>query len=180
MTDKNITPFLFEGEITVRVVDRNGALWFVAADVCRALGLTNPAETVRHLEEDERGISTTDTSVGPREVVVVSESGLYALIFKSRKPSAIHFRKWVTSVVLPALRTAGHYHLPQAATPCAQPETNKVRMVAEARQVFGARAAGELWFALSLPVVAAMRLAPAQSDLFMTWVPPGQMPAPMA
>lgn len=48
--DDIITPFLFEGEITVRVVWRNGALWFVAADVCRALGLTNPAETVRHLD----------------------------------------------------------------------------------------------------------------------------------
>ena len=180
MTDKTITPFLFEGEITVRVIDRAGALWFIMVDVCRALGLTNPTEAVRYLEEDEHGLSTTETATGLREMVIVSESGLYSLIFKSRKPNAVHFRKWVTSVVLPTVRTTGQYHLPQAATPCAQPETNKVRMVAEARQVFGAKAAGELWFALSLPVVAAMRLAPAQSDLFMTWVPPGQMPAPMA
>lgn len=176
--DDVITPFLFEGEITVRVVWRNGALWFVAADVCRALGLTNPAETVRHLEEDERGISTTDTSAGPREVVVVSESGLYALIFKSRKPNAVHFRKWVTSVVLPAIRRDGQYGPPLPPAPCAQPETNKVRMVAEARQVFGNRAAGELWMTLGLPSVPAMRLAPAQSDLFMTWTPPATLAAP--
>lgn len=176
--DDIITPFLFEGEITVRVVWRNGALWFVAADVCRALGLTNPAETVRHLEEDERGISSADTSAGPREVVVVSESGLYALIFKSRKPNAIHFRKWVTSVVLPAIRRDGQYGPPMPSVPCAQPETNKVRMVAEARQVFGNRAAGELWMTLGLPSVPAMRLAPAQSDLFMTWTPPGTVATP--
>lgn len=104
MTDRNITPFLFEGEITVRVIERNGELWFVAADVCRALGLTNPTETVRSLEEDERGLSTTETATGIREMVIVSESGLYALIFKSRKPNAAHFRKWVTAVVLPTIR----------------------------------------------------------------------------
>lgn len=174
----NITPFLFEGEITVRVVWRDGALWFVAADVCHALGLTDPIETVRHLDEDERGLSTTETAIGLCEMAVVSESGLYSLIFKSRKPNAVHFRKWVTSVVLPTLRTTGHYHVPEAAVTCAQPETNKVRMVAEARQVFGARAAGELWFNLGLPYVPAMRLALSQSDLFIILTPPRASAAP--
>jgi hypothetical protein len=42
----------------------------------------------------------------------VSESGLYALIFQSRKPNAKKFRKWVTSEVLPSLRNAGEYRIP--------------------------------------------------------------------
>jgi prophage antirepressor-like protein len=79
MSTPNITPFLFDGEITVRVIDRDGEPWFVATDICRALGLTNPAETVRGLDDDERDISTTDTNAGAREVVVVSESGLFGL-----------------------------------------------------------------------------------------------------
>jgi anti-repressor protein len=108
----NITPFLWDGEITIRVIDRDGQPWFVASDLCEALGLTNPAETVSGLDEDEHGVSTTDTSSGGREVVVVSESGLFALILKSRKPTALAFRKWVTSEVLPALRRSGVYVMP--------------------------------------------------------------------
>jgi len=176
MTDRKITPFLFEGEITVRVIKREGAPWFVAVDVCRALGLSNPAETVRCLDEDERGISTTDTNAGTREVVVVSESGLYALIFKSRKPNAAKFRKWVTAEVLPSIRSVGHFQLSTPVSICVQPEALKVRLVAEARQTFGTRAAAELWFSLSLPTVAAMRLASIQPDLFMGFESVGGTP----
>lgn len=114
-----LTPFLFEGEVTVRVLDRGGEPWFVAADVCRALGLTNPSEVVKALDDDEKGISSTDTTMGNQEVIVVSESGLYALVFKSRKPNAVRFRKWVTSEVLPALRRTGAY---QATSPIAYPK----------------------------------------------------------
>ena len=109
MTDSRITPYLFDGEVIVRVVEIDGSLWFVAADVCRALGLTNPAETVKVLDDDEKGISTTDTLGGPQEAIIVSESGLFALIFRSRKPHAIKFRKWVTGEVLPAIRRTGTY-----------------------------------------------------------------------
>jgi len=162
-----ITPFLFEGEITVRVIERDGVPWFVATDVCRALGLSNPAETVRSLDDDEKGISTTDTLGGHQEVVVISESGLYSLIFKSRKPNAARFRKWVTSEVLPSLRSKGQYQVVTLDDLCAQPEALKVRLVAEARQTFGTRAAGELWFSLGLPTVTAMRTSTMQLDLFM-------------
>jgi len=48
---------------------------------------------------------------GPQEVSIVNESGLYALIFRSRKPSARLFRKWVTTEVLPAIRRSGGYQV---------------------------------------------------------------------
>jgi len=38
----------------------------------------------------------------------VNESGLYSLVLKSRKPEAKAFKKWVTSVVLPAIRSRHH------------------------------------------------------------------------
>lgn len=171
MTQMTVTPFLFEGEITVRVIDRDGVPWFVATDVCRALGLSNPAKTVRGLDDDEKGISTTDTLGGHQEVVVISESGLYSLIFKSRKPNAARFRKWVTSEVLPSIRSKGQYHLATLHSLCVQPETLKVRLVTEARCTFGTRAAGELWFSLGLPTVASMRATMTQMDLFMVQPP---------
>ena len=172
MTYYTITSFFFDGDIIIRIVVRDGALWFVMTDVCRALGLTDPTEAIRGLDDDEKGISITETPGGIQEMIVVSESGLYSLIFESRKPNAARFRKWVAVEVLPALRTVGHYHLTRPTDPCVQSNAEKVRLVKEARQVFGTRAAGELWFAVGLPTVPAMRLAPAQSDLFMIWLPP--------
>ena len=50
-----------------------------------------------------------DTPGGPQEMSTVTESGLYTLIFKSRKPVAKRFRKWVTSEVLPEIRRKGFY-----------------------------------------------------------------------
>ena len=161
-----ITPFLFEGEITVRVIERDGAPWFVAVDVCRALGISNASDMVSSLDDDERSIDTTDTLGGHQEVIVISESGLYALVFKSRKPQAIRFRKWVTAEVLPTIRTQRRYEYPVPAVALTPPEALKVRMVAEARQTFGIRAAAQLWYLLCLPVVAAMRLPSVQADLF--------------
>ena len=45
-----------------------------------------------------------------RPPTIVSESGLYALVLKSRKPEAKAFRKWVTSEVLPSIRRHGGLH----------------------------------------------------------------------
>lgn len=103
-------------ELPVRVVERDGQPWFVATDVCRVLEIANNRDAVAALDEDERAdVGITDTSSNGstqrRAMVAVSESGLYALIFKSRKPQAKVFRKWVTSEVLPALRSAGRYEM---------------------------------------------------------------------
>jgi prophage antirepressor-like protein len=95
----------FQGN-RIRVTTKEGNCWFVVADVCAALGHSNPSEAVRRLDEDERGISIFRTPGGPQEVVVCSESGLYALIITSQKPKARAFRRWVTGTVLPSLRRA--------------------------------------------------------------------------
>lgn len=95
----------------VRVVERDAQPWFVAADVCRVLEHSNSRMAVQDLDEDEKGVSNAYTPGGQQEMTVISESGLYALIFKSRKPQARKFRKWVTGEVLPALREHGRYAL---------------------------------------------------------------------
>ncbi len=94
----------------VRALDRAGQPWFVAADVCRALDIANHRDAVQALEEDEKGGVGISDAIGREQTTLcVSESGLYALIFKSRKPEAKTFRKWVTSEVLPAIRRTGGY-----------------------------------------------------------------------
>jgi prophage antirepressor-like protein len=82
---------------------------WIAKDVCEVLGLSDTAVALRGLDEDEKGKCIVPTPGGPQEMLVISESGLYALIFRSRKQKAKAFRKWVTSEVLPEIRRHGAY-----------------------------------------------------------------------
>ena len=101
--------------LTLRAVLKDGEPWFVAKDVCAALDLKPDATNgsyqnhMRRLEEHEYMSIQLPSANGTRKQYIISESGLYALIMRSRKPEAIQFRKWVTSVVLPAIRKDGSY-----------------------------------------------------------------------
>ncbi len=53
------------------------------------------------------------TFSGVQEMAIVSESGLYSLIIRSRKPIAKPFQKWVTREVLPSIRKTGSYSISQ-------------------------------------------------------------------
>ena len=93
----------------VRAVTLEGEPWFVAADVCRALGLGNSSMAVSKLDEDEKGISLIDTLGGKQKLGIVSQSGLYALVLSSRKPEAKAFKRWITHEVIPSIRKTGGY-----------------------------------------------------------------------
>ncbi len=108
------------GAAPVRVIEINNEPWFVASDVGAVLQLTNVRSSVALLDDDEKGVSTIDTRGGLQEIGIVSESGLYTLILKSRRPEAKPFRKWVTSEVLPSIRKTGSYGQP--AIPQTYPE----------------------------------------------------------
>lgn len=100
----------------VRTIMLDGQPYFVAKDVCAILGISNHNDAVGRLDDDERdGVGITDPIGRQQQVTVVNESGLYHLIFQSRKPEAKAFRKWVTSEVLPALRKTGRYEIPRTA-----------------------------------------------------------------
>lgn len=100
---KNGTP------IRVQVINKEP--WFVASDVCNIIGIGNNRDAVSRLDEDEHndGVCITDTVGRTNYATVVNESGLYHLIFQSRKPEAKKFRKWVTGDVLPTIRRTGRY-----------------------------------------------------------------------
>jgi prophage antirepressor-like protein len=99
---------------SVRVEELNNDAWFIVKDVCNVLGIKKYRDAISRLDDDERGSLVVDTLGGEQEMSVINESGLYSLIFKSRKKKAKAFRKWVTSEVLPAIRKTGAYIAPNA------------------------------------------------------------------
>ena len=94
---------------TIRVANHDGEEWFVAKDVCRILGISDPNQSCRHFDSDEKGLFTIQTPGGEQSVVHVSEPGFYKLVMKSRKPEAKAFQRWVTHEVLPSIRKQGGY-----------------------------------------------------------------------
>lgn len=110
-----LTPFAFDDAMLRVHTDNKGNPWFVAKDVCRLLDLGNVTEATRNMDDDELTSALLKSGGQGREMFIVSESGLYSLIFRSRKPEAKRFRKWVTAEVLPALRKTGAYAAPGAA-----------------------------------------------------------------
>ena len=105
------------------VTDEHGEAWFVANDVCAALELMNPHDALaKHVDQEDLAKRDTLTSGGLQKLNHVNESGLYALIFGSRKESAKRFKRWVTSEVLPAIRKNGYYAA-NATNPAVQERT---------------------------------------------------------
>ena len=96
----------------VRSVLKDGAPWFVAVDVCKALGLNQVTRAMSRLDSDEGGLlevphpQNTDKTI---EINAVSEAGLYHLILCSKKPEARAFKRWITHEVIPSIRKHGAY-----------------------------------------------------------------------
>jgi len=98
----------------VRIVERDGEPWFVAKDVCEILEL-DKSSGARGLASDEKGLHSVQTLGGEQKIQIVSEPGLYRLIFKSRKKEAENFKRWVCHSVLPSIRKTGAYVVPNRA-----------------------------------------------------------------
>ena len=118
----NLTTFNFgshDTRVAIRVVTLDGEPWFVAKDICDVLQLKNVSKALSHLDNDEKQLLPYDTVItigndpDTTKLLAVSESGMYMLVIRSRKPEAKAFRKWVTSEVLPSIRKTGKYELLQ-------------------------------------------------------------------
>ena len=119
MDTNQITQFDFRGA-TVRVLtDKHGGPWFIAKDICDVLDVrTNNVRAI--LDADEVSDLSNDYSIdiaqnGGRAPLIVSESGFYKLVLRSRKPVAKEFQRWVTHEVLPSIRKHGGYMAGQEA-----------------------------------------------------------------
>ncbi len=88
--------------------------WFVAKEVASFLGYNLASDMTRMLDDDETDMHLVHTRSENgveqnREVTIISESGLYACILRSKRPEAKTFRRWVTREVLPNIRKQGSY-----------------------------------------------------------------------
>ena len=98
------------GEIRTMII--NEEPWFVGKDVCDALKYSNSRKALAaHVHEDDKGVTKRYTLGGTQQMTIINESGLYALIFGSKLPSAVKFKRWVTSEVLPTLRRTGQFSM---------------------------------------------------------------------
>lgn len=114
MDTQNLMVFENEEFGAVRTRIKDGEPWFAAADVCRALEIGNPRQTVQRLEEDEKMTVTTNDGHsgrrgGAQRMNYINEPGLYSLILTSRKPEAKAFKRWITHEVIPSIRRHGAY-----------------------------------------------------------------------
>lgn len=96
------------GEVRTVIID--GEVWFVSNDIANALGYKDPYSAARkNVDDDDKTVCPIGSGAEMRKMVIVNESGLYALIFGSQLPDAKKFKRWVTSEVLPSIRKTGLY-----------------------------------------------------------------------
>lgn len=97
----------------IRTVQLNNETYFVGKDVATALGYADTFGALKkHIMDEDKLVCQIDSAGQKRDVTVINESGLYALIFGSKLESAKRFKHWVTSEVLPAIRKTGGYQKP--------------------------------------------------------------------
>jgi len=113
----------------LRTIEIDGAPWFHASDVCRCLGLNIIGGVYHHMTKlgaDEKrtlqksqnvALGVADFLGRASSATVVTESGLYKLIMRSDKATAVPFQDWVTREVLPAIRKTGGYLLNEQSPP---------------------------------------------------------------
>ena len=85
---------------------------FVGKDVATALGYAKPENAIATHVDTEDKTTTLIQGTGSNyksKMVIINESGLYALILSSKLPQAKAFKRWVTSEVLPQIRRTGGY-----------------------------------------------------------------------
>ena len=105
--------FKFNGN-QIRVIEKNGEPWFVAKDVAEVLEIADSNSTIRSYPINEKGQYSMPTPGGTQFLTLISEAGLYRMIFQSRKENAERFKTWVFSEVLPSIRKTGSYSKPKS------------------------------------------------------------------
>lgn len=93
----------------MRVVRDGVNKWFVAKDICRALGFKGHSLVMSSLDDDEQSSAEIETAGGKQRVRTVSEAGVYRLLLASHMPYAKTYQRWVAHEILPALFSHGRY-----------------------------------------------------------------------
>lgn len=99
----------------IRTVTIDNEIYFVGKDVAVSLGYKDTSDALKKHVADEDKLTRCFADSGQnRQMYIINESGLYALIFGSKLESAKRFKHWVTSEVLPTIRKTGGYRKPMS------------------------------------------------------------------
>ena len=148
--DNSLQVFSGSG-FSVRTATENGEIWFVAKDIINALDYSEtstPAQIMQAVPEIWKAIKRIDTSSAngveqARDMLCVTEQGLYFFLGRSDKPKALPYQMWIAGEVVPSIRKTGNYSSrPNTVTP--------VDPIAGAKIVFEAAGIKDNQLALAL------------------------------
>lgn len=177
---QSVTESIFSfNDHSIRVIMQDSQPWFVANDICSALGYLNSRKAIAdHLDEDEKGVTISYTPGGNQKLTIISESGMYTLVLRSHKPEARKFAKWVTGEVLPTIRKTGGYGQLKAIDPLNPKLMKESRAVAleylDAHEK--AVKAGKIWANMDFTAPEALGAIFAHalmSQRLVAWFDPG-------
>lgn len=97
---------------TIDIIEHEGQRVFRADQIAKVIGLANVHSSIAKFGPTEKSIHDMDTAAGPQKITVLTEKGVYKILFASRKPIAEVFRNWVCDV-LKAIAKTGIYNLEQ-------------------------------------------------------------------
>lgn len=121
--------FMYQGS-QVRTVIKDGEPWLVAKDVCEVLGIKNHSDAISRLNNSMKSVlGVSDPHGRVQDTLVISEPGMYKLVFRSNKSEAEEFGDWVATEVLPSIRKTGSYGVNQL------PQNYKEALIALIEQV---------------------------------------------
>ncbi|WP_373894415.1 phage antirepressor KilAC domain-containing protein [Virgibacillus sp. CBA3643] len=104
---------MFDGQ-NLTIIENKGDPKFSLKDVCEILEIGNPSQVKTRLEDEVISNEVIQDRLGRNQkATFINEDGLYDVILDSRKKEAKHFRKWITSDVIPSIRKHGAYMTPE-------------------------------------------------------------------
>lgn len=138
-----IATYDFRGNDVRVLTDKRSEPWFIAKDICDVLEIRT--DSIRSILDEDEVTEINPNTIGVaqnggRAPLIVSESGFYKLVLRSRKPIAKEFQRWVTHDVLPSIRKHGAYMTPDTIRQAlADPDTlimlaTKLKQETEERQ----------------------------------------------
>lgn len=162
-----ITIFNHLGNDIRVTTDEQGEPLFVLKDICDALDLKNISDVASRLDEDGVGTTEVIDNLGrTQKTNVVTEAGLYEVIFISRKPEAKAFKRWVTSEVLPSIRKHGMYATPATIEEMIANPDIIIQLATTLKEERAARAKAEAEVEAQRPVAALGKaIETAEGDL---------------
>lgn len=174
MTSENNSLQVFENEHfgKVRTVVIDDAIWFVGKDVAEALGYSNSSKAVMvHVDDEDKRFemlpiadSQNGNVVGLTKTTLINESGLYSLVLSSKLPDAKKFKRWITSDVVPSVRTTGVYMTGNAADRILQDPDFIIQLATQVKERNAQLAAAKEKIALDAPKVEYFDRAVERGD----------------